>query len=431
MKYKLAIILIILLSCVSTICTAQETGISFEKSLSFDEIKEKAAKEGKLIFVDVYTTWCGPCKYMAEEIFTQKKVGDFFNENFVNVSVQTDTSKKDDENVKRWYKDAKMIAEYYNVSSYPAFLFLNHKGELIHSIAGASANADTFLVKSQRALDPATQYANLKHQFNEGNRDPGFLRSLVQAAKDAGDDSSFHVYADMYLSTQSDLVTSQNISLIAEATKTSQDVGFNILINHSEEVNAVIGNGQRVWILNRIAFDEEVFPTIMPDGKKTSYGGGLNVYGGGKMEENVNWVLLKEKLAPTYGSLTDWIVLNGQLKYYSWSGVEKWKTFNSLLLEYISNGKEVDTVLINRNALTLLQHCEDLSSLKEAKNWAIVLAREPCNPGYSRTYGRLLYKSGEKDAAIHHLEQCALSLKSPNESINEMLGKMKKGEDID
>lgn len=431
MKYKLAVISAFVLPFVFTICTAQEAGINFERKLSFAEIKDKAAKEDKMIFVDVYTTWCGPCKYMAQEIFTQKKVGDFFNKNFVNVAVQTDTSKKDNENIKKWYKDAKMIAEYYDVSSYPTFLFLNAKGELIHTIKGASRDADTFLGQSQKALDTATQYAHLKNKFNEGSRDPDFLRLLLQAAKEAGDVSSRYMYANTYLSTQKDLISPQHISLIAETTQSSQDVGFNILIDHPEEVNAVIGNGQRVWILNRIAFDEQIFPTIMPEGKKTSYGGGLNIYGGGKMEKNVNWALLKEKLAPTYGSLTEWIALNGQLRYYSWNGSEEWDTFNNLLIEYTSGRKEIDTSLIYRNALTLLKDCEDLSSLKKAQQWTMVLVREPCVPAYTQAYSTLLYQSGEKEVAIQHLERCTLSLPSSHQSLNDLLAEMKGGKELD
>lgn len=42
---------------------AQTKEIHFEKS-SFADIKAKAKKENKLIFIDAYTSWCGPCKWM-------------------------------------------------------------------------------------------------------------------------------------------------------------------------------------------------------------------------------------------------------------------------------------------------------------------------------------------------------------------------------
>ena len=50
---------------------------------SFQEAKELAARENKIIFVDAYTTWCGPCKRMAKMVFPQAVVGDYFNANLL------------------------------------------------------------------------------------------------------------------------------------------------------------------------------------------------------------------------------------------------------------------------------------------------------------------------------------------------------------
>ena len=53
-------------------------GIKFEeKELTWEGVKQKAKNENKYIFIDAYTTWCGPCKYMSNYIFPQKEVGDF------------------------------------------------------------------------------------------------------------------------------------------------------------------------------------------------------------------------------------------------------------------------------------------------------------------------------------------------------------------
>ncbi|MDR6781550.1 thioredoxin-related protein [Pedobacter africanus] len=79
---------------------AQDKGTHFEHGLSWQQVKEKAKKENKYLFVDCFTTWCGPCKYMTSTIFPQEKVGDFFNKNFVNVKVQFDKTKNDSEEVK-------------------------------------------------------------------------------------------------------------------------------------------------------------------------------------------------------------------------------------------------------------------------------------------------------------------------------------------
>ena len=63
---------------------AAKADVKMKYVYSFEEALQKAKQENKLIFVDLYTTWCGPCKKMAAETFPQQAVGDYFNKNFVN-----------------------------------------------------------------------------------------------------------------------------------------------------------------------------------------------------------------------------------------------------------------------------------------------------------------------------------------------------------
>ena len=63
-----------------------EEGIKFFEG-TWEEALTLAKKEHKIIFVDAYTTWCGPCKQMAKDVFTQKEVGDFYNKSFINVKL--------------------------------------------------------------------------------------------------------------------------------------------------------------------------------------------------------------------------------------------------------------------------------------------------------------------------------------------------------
>jgi thiol-disulfide isomerase/thioredoxin len=54
-----------------------DTGVHFEHNLSWTAIQAKAKAENKYIFMDCFTTWCGPCKYMSTTIFPQKESGDY------------------------------------------------------------------------------------------------------------------------------------------------------------------------------------------------------------------------------------------------------------------------------------------------------------------------------------------------------------------
>src|SRR3972149_4785135 len=88
---------------------AQNRSIKFENG-TFAEIKAKAKKENKIIFIDCYTSWCGPCKQMDKEVFTNDSVVDFYNKNFTN-------GKRDMEK-----GEGIELAKKYEINAYPTFI---------------------------------------------------------------------------------------------------------------------------------------------------------------------------------------------------------------------------------------------------------------------------------------------------------------------
>ncbi|MBP1637903.1 MAG: Thioredoxin protein, partial [Bacteroidetes bacterium] len=121
--------------CLSVFCIlsyAQSQGITFLEDIPLSEAFAKAKTENKLIFIDCYTTWCGPCKMMSRDIFPQKEVGDYFNAKFVNLKLNMEAT----ENVE--------LAKKYGVKAYPTYLFLNADGEVVHKGLG-SMPAEKFI----------------------------------------------------------------------------------------------------------------------------------------------------------------------------------------------------------------------------------------------------------------------------------------------
>ena len=69
-----------------TFSTVIGQGIDFHHG-TWKEALAEAQKQDKLVFIDAYAKWCGPCKKMAKNVFTLSEVGDFYNENFINVKL--------------------------------------------------------------------------------------------------------------------------------------------------------------------------------------------------------------------------------------------------------------------------------------------------------------------------------------------------------
>ncbi|WP_165828255.1 peroxiredoxin-like family protein [Chryseobacterium phosphatilyticum] len=106
-----------LLLFTGVLLNAQSTGINFQK-IDLEAAKKIAAKENKLIFIDLYTTWCGPCKLMAKNTFTDPQIGEMFNKNFVNLAIDAE-------------KEGVKLAKEFKVVNYPSFLFLDPQGKLV------------------------------------------------------------------------------------------------------------------------------------------------------------------------------------------------------------------------------------------------------------------------------------------------------------
>jgi thiol:disulfide interchange protein len=117
---------------------AQE-GIRFT-ALPWDSAKVMAARTHRLIFVDVFTDWCRPCKLMDQEVFSQSVTGAFFNEHFINIRMNAERG------------EGIRIAATYQVPSYPYYLFVDPGGKLIYQDHGF-CNGNQLVAKAEAALD--------------------------------------------------------------------------------------------------------------------------------------------------------------------------------------------------------------------------------------------------------------------------------------
>lgn len=141
--------------------------LNFEKG-TFAKALDKAKSDKKVVFLDVYASWCGPCKQLEKETYTDKKVAKFQNENFINF--KTDAEKG--EGIK--------IAEKFKVDSYPTLIFLNSNAEEIHRIVGFH-DAEEFLESSKTAISLSKEPSleALLREINNGKADYNSVKSLL------------------------------------------------------------------------------------------------------------------------------------------------------------------------------------------------------------------------------------------------------------
>jgi thioredoxin-related protein len=391
--------------------TSKETGMQFEHG-TWAEIKAKAKKENKNIFMDAYTTWCGPCKMMAKNIFPLPEAGEFFNANYINVKVQLDTTKNDDEYIKGWYKDAHDIMVGYNVRVFPTYLFISPEGKLLHRAVGASDVA-TFIGKGKDALDPNKQYYTLQDRYNAGEKSEALLRSLTLAATNAYDKPNASKYGSEFFASQKELNTEENIKLIDAITESSKDPGFKFIVENPTAYNKVIGEGASEKKIRMIAVREDVFPVIRKKGVTP------------------DWDALQKNLTAKYPAMADEIMSYGKITYYG-NVTQDYPAFSKEVSSYMEKyAGRFSPQELNAYAWTIFSRCEDVNCIDQALQWSKKSVDLTSNHMFMDTYANLLYKKGQKDEAIVWEEKALVAAKADNSdtaSYEETIKKMKSGE---
>ncbi|NLR94095.1 thioredoxin fold domain-containing protein [Flammeovirga agarivorans] len=182
---KLISTLFILLS-VSLSTFAQ--GIQFFEG-TWEEAKAEAKKQNKHIFMDAYTTWCGPCKMLKKKIFPQDEVGKFYNETFISVAFDMEKG------------EGIELAKAFDVKAYPTLLFFSAEGELVHKSVGAP-EAAKFIEIGKDAVDPSKQLYALEKKALKENAKQEDLQNYIKAAGQAF--TSNDVILNKWLKTLSD-----------------------------------------------------------------------------------------------------------------------------------------------------------------------------------------------------------------------------------
>jgi thiol-disulfide isomerase/thioredoxin len=162
------IILTFLLSiCISARIFSQE--VQFETG-TWNAILAKAQKENKPIFLDIYASWCGPCKLLDKNVYPDESVAEYMNTHFINAKFDGEES------------EGLQLVEQFGLSSYPTLYFIKPNGDKFYSFEGYR-DPEAFLEEAESAIEMSSQptITDFAKSFKEGKRDKEFLGEYLDA----------------------------------------------------------------------------------------------------------------------------------------------------------------------------------------------------------------------------------------------------------
>jgi thioredoxin-related protein len=415
MKQKLLCLAMLCLPA-TIFCQQRETvnGIRWAQDLSWQQVKEKAKKENKYIFVDCYATWCKPCKEMDQRVYTVDSVGNFLNAGFISVKLQMDQTKNDDAFIKSWYKTAREIASKYWISAYPSYVFFAPNGDVVSKETGYK-DPGSFIQVARNAKNPSKQYFVLLKNYKKGKLDDAATRSLINTAKKLNDSVNYRELQSSYFSRlhalpKEKLYTKENIEFVSSTLDRSKMILFDMFYPDGTEVNRVM---QSKWyarsIVDNLIWKEKVDPFL-----KTAEG-----------KPEPDWNILFKDIAKDYKrDYADRVVLYAKQTWYSQHGdfLNEARCFNDGVEKYGTDTTDLgeDFKLIFKAERLFFLNVTDAKELQRAIIWLEGVVRRGQNltsdyvnqwHTYMDTYANLLYKAGRTADALKWEELAITTLK--------------------
>lgn len=208
-------------------------GIKFQHG-SFDQSLKIAKKEKKMIFMDCFTEWCGPCKSLSKNVFPQKETGDFFNSRFVSVKMDMEKGEGID------------LMEKYGVNAFPTLLFLDGDGNLLHKVVG-STDVQGLISVAKDALTPEGRLPYYEEQYNKGKRDADFIVSYMHKLSDGSESDKLKDVGNTYLKNtpESKLLNYSSVVVICYVGTSYQSNIFKFMVKNRMELAKIEGIDQK------------------------------------------------------------------------------------------------------------------------------------------------------------------------------------------
>lgn len=409
------------------------------------------------MFVDIYTTWCGPCKLMAKQAFPDAKVGEKFNANFI--SYQIDAEKG----------EGITVARKYAVDAYPTSLYVSGNGELIHRAVGYGG-IPGMLTEADKAIAAAKDenpLSAMEKQYESGARDAEFLANYLSKRAAVGVPNGEALDAYLKVVPEAEWSSDKNLKIIGGSLTTANSKAFDVLLQQLPDVatnpakqaigqpvvmglfrvveddfkQAVKGNNEVT--LATMLRNRRRLATVMPvqfgsmgdpDGTDNSYR--MRFYQQTKNMDKYRTLALAEASKLMAVSI-DSVKAKNEAAY------KRFQTQTTMMPDSVKNRddfkkyamsmKNAETgqmaMKLNNLAWTYYENMTDLKDLNQALTWSAKSLEYDRSGMYLDTYANLLSKLGRKAEAIKTQEEAIANAKATGEDSSgyeKTLAEMKK-----
>lgn len=365
----------------------QAQQIQFESS-SWTEIKNKAKAEGKLIFMDAYTTWCGPCKHMANTAFKDKAAAEYYNATFINAKIDMEKG------------EGPALGSQYEVNCYPTLLFIDGDGKLQHRSSGFGS-IESFIEVGKTAVNPNKNFAAIKKKFEASGNNAEDAKNYLEAMNQSC--MYTDMVADNYLMQldPKEWTSKENWHILNTFVKSTKARSFVYLSKNHEEFSKIYGNEPVQTKLVSAYMDEGYRIATAPQVITADV-------------ERLNEIKSFIRSVSPESSEENILMLDASF----YQSKQDWNNYFIANQTIISKYKMKDPDYLNNVSYIIYEHFDDPAKLKEAEQWAkasVDLAPDEYNLD---TYACLLNKNGKKKEAIAHQKKAiAIAKKKGNDTV--------------
>lgn len=323
---------------ITSIITFAQEAIQFQ-DIPFKDLIAKAKKENKIVFIDAYASWCGPCKMMEKNIFTQKAVGDYYNANFVNARIDMEKG------------EGREVAAKYGVRSYPTYLFLNGDGELVSQNFGYMEEAP-FITMAKEINSPNNKKGSLKERFAKGEKDSEFLINIMKL-NSASDFDFAKKASERYFQNKkaTEELSKEDIGFLLFFLKSADDPNYKVFTAKKADIIKYLPEETYKEFDNQIKLSKVVEQSIDDKNKR------------------INEEYFMKTAAPLVGKYNAELKLNQtKLSYYEQNA--NFAEYEKAALEYYKNSDSFEPNELLKAAWIFSEHVKTPASLKKAAEWA-------------------------------------------------------------